>query len=139
MHSKQLNTEVGSLLSSFWLFSVFKKNQEIFNQIIDTVKKRNKKKYPNKSDSFLIVHPHFDNYDDHIFIVNDFYIDKASKKGNFTIGACLLNRKFQYVGWEPNVVDENKLLNDLSDIVEEPDKEKRTLKLDAVLKNAFSY
>lgn len=119
--------------------NLIKRNQETVNEVPNTIKKKKLKNYPKKSDNFLIVHPHFDNYDDHIYIINGFYIDKASKKGNFTIGACLLNRKFKYVGWEPTIIDENRLLNALSDFIIEPDKIKRDLKLNIILKDIFSY
>lgn len=111
-----------------------KRNQETINAIPDTIKKKLKTKYPDKSEHFFIVHPHFDNYDDHIHIVNGFYIDKASKKGNFTIGACLLNRKFLFMGWEPETVDNTDIINKLTDVYNEPEQNKR----DSMLENLIN-
>lgn len=110
-----------------------KRNQETINQIPDTIKKKYKTKYPDKSEDFFIVHPHFDKYEEHIHIVNGFYIDKASRKGSFTIGACLLNRKFLYVGWEPETVDNTELVNDLTEIYNESDQGKRTSMLGKII------
>lgn len=114
-----------------------KRDQETINQIPDTIKKKYKTKYPDKKEDFLIVHPHYDLYDEHILIVNGFYIDKASKKGNFTIGACLLNRKFLIVGWEPQIVDDADLMNNFSDYIEETNFHKRVQKLDQIKRDLF--
>ncbi|WP_278352426.1 AAA family ATPase [Chryseobacterium gleum] len=114
-----------------------KRDQETINQIPDTIKKKYKTKYPDKSEDFHIVHPHFDKYDDHILIVNGYYIDKASKKGNFTIGACLLNRKFLFVGWEPTVVQDSELVNDFSEFIDEQDLTKRSSKLESIKRKLF--
>lgn len=112
-----------------------KRSQETINQIPDTIKKKYKTKYPDKSEDFLIVHPHYDIYDDHIHIENGFYIDKASKKGSFTIGACLLNRKFLYVGWEPQTVDNSELINNLMKVCNEVNHDKRTNMLEKLINN----
>jgi uncharacterized protein (TIGR02646 family) len=114
-----------------------KRDQETVNQIPDTIKNKYKTKYPDKSEDFFIVHPHLDKYDDHIFIVNGFYIDKGSKKGSFTIGACLLNRKFLIVGWEPNVVDDAELVKEFTEYIDEKDFHKRVKKLDKIKRDLF--
>ena len=99
-----------------------KRDQETLNIIPDTIKTKLKTKYPDKTEHFYIVHPHFDIYDDHIHIENGFYIDKASRKGSFTIGACLLNRKFLFMGWEPQTVDNTELLDKVTAVFNESDK-----------------
>jgi uncharacterized protein (TIGR02646 family) len=114
-----------------------KNDQETIKQVPDPIKKKYKQRYPNKSDDFFIVHPHFDKYDDHIIIINGYYIDKASKKGNFTIGACLLNRKFRIMGWEPSIVDDTELINDFTDYVNEPNFHKRVAKLEKIKTDLF--
>lgn len=114
-----------------------KRDQETINQIPDTIKKKYKSKYPDKSEDFYIVHPHFDKYDDHILIINGYYIDKGSKKGNFTIGACLLNRKLLIAGWEPQVVDDTDLINEFSEYISETDFHKRVKKLDKIKRDLF--
>ncbi|MGS0536282.1 HNH endonuclease [Pseudoalteromonas sp. SaAl2] len=62
-------------------------------------------RYPRASSGFKIVHPHFDNYEDHIDISRDnWYIDRTSK-GHFTIGVCKLNQRSADYGIdEPNEV-----------------------------------
>lgn len=96
-----------------------KRNQETIRETPDTIKNTYKTKYPDKSEDFHIVHPHYDDYDKHIQVINGYYIDKDSKKGNFTIGACRLNRKLSIIGWEPEVVEEEELMNDFETYKEE--------------------
>lgn len=96
-----------------------KREQEVMKQIPDTIKKKYKTKYPDKREDFFIVHPHFDDYDEHILIINGMYVDNDSKKGNFTIGACRLNRKLSVTGWEPEVIEETELMEDFSSYIDE--------------------
>lgn len=74
-----------------------KKNQEVMNEVPNTVaplsKGNTRKKYPKASSSFLIIHPHFDDWDNHILKFGHQYTDR-SPKGAFTIMACKLNRFF---------------------------------------------
>ncbi|MDV3493303.1 hypothetical protein CMT25_19115 [Elizabethkingia anophelis] len=114
-----------------------KRNQETIGTMPDTIKKKHKRNYPNKSEDFYIVHPHFDNYEDHIIIVNGLYIDKDSKKGNFTIGACRLNRRLGLVGWEPEVVDESDLISDFSDFISEKSNTKKFKLLEKIKRKLF--
>ncbi|QUM90198.1 hypothetical protein HWV03_16015 [Moritella sp. 36] len=52
-----------------------------------------RKKYPRSSSGFSIIHPHFDDYEEHIEIYyRKWYID-LTPKGHFTIGACKLNQR----------------------------------------------
>lgn len=92
-----------------------KRNQETLGEIPETMKNASgRKQYPRSSGAFLIVHPHYDNWDEHILNFNDLYVDK-SEKGHFTIGACKLNRKLHKFGWEESVLtddDINKLMTD---------------------------
>ncbi|MDC8012915.1 HNH endonuclease [Tahibacter soli] len=77
-----------------------KREQEVHQQEPDTISgQKERKRYPRAGSAFLIVHPHFDTYDDHIEIFGQFYVDK-SDKGHFTIGACKLNRKMRMFGWD---------------------------------------
>ncbi|AUM69205.1 HNH endonuclease domain-containing protein [Pseudomonas fluorescens] len=77
--------------------NIIKRDQETFNTIPNTVKPlqedRERKTYPRSSSAFLIVHPHFDNWDDHIQKFGIRYTD-ITEKGAFTISACRLNRFF---------------------------------------------
>ena len=53
--------------------------------------------YPNNSNLFRIVHPHFDKYDEHIVKCERLYVE-CSDKGGYTIYACNLNRFFRRFG-----------------------------------------
>lgn len=72
--------------------------------------KRDAKLYPRSEGAFLIVHPHFDDWDEHIAIFGKLFVD-LSDKGNFTIGACTLNRRLRKFGWEAVIVSEADLRN----------------------------
>lgn len=78
-----------------------KREQEVLKTVPDTIKNgATRKKYPRSISAFLIVQPHFDEYDKHIVVVNKtYYLDKT-KVGHFTIGACVLNRRLRAFGWE---------------------------------------
>lgn len=47
--------------------------------------------YPSTSDAFLVVHPHFDEWSDHI-LRDDLTYAAFTDKGKWTIEACRLNR-----------------------------------------------
>ena len=86
-----------------------KRAQETQAQIPDTLTKGDAAKlYPRSSNAFLIVHPHFDEWADHIIKFGELYVD-LSDKGSFTIGTCVLNRKLRTFGWEAIVTDEASL------------------------------
>jgi 5-methylcytosine-specific restriction endonuclease McrA len=86
-----------------------KRSQETEATIPDTLTNGGKAKlYPRSSKAFLIVHPHFDVWDDHVIKFGKLYVD-LSDKGAFTIGACVLNRELRKFGWEVVVTDEAAL------------------------------
>lgn len=115
-----------------------KKDQETLGEIPETMKNAaGRKRYPTSSNAFKLVHPHFDDYDDHILIINGCYIDKGSKKGNFTIGACNLNRKLAVFGWEPEIVDDEKITTEMNSYIDETDPEKRKKHLGNIKKQLF--
>ncbi|MCS0024059.1 HNH endonuclease [Vibrio antiquarius] len=59
-----------------------------------------KNNYPKKPSQYLIVHPHFDNYDDYLIAVKPglFYYPLESK-GRKTIEVCGLNRFYEFAGF----------------------------------------
>jgi len=60
---------------------------------------------PRTSSAFLIIHPHFDRYEDHIHRINMVYLPK-SKKGKKTIFVCDLLRFAQnFIDWENSAAD----------------------------------
>jgi hypothetical protein len=91
--------------------NVIKREQETLNTIPDTITLINgnqRKFYPKTSAGFKIIHPHFDDYEKHILMVNGWYIDRTDK-GAFTIGACRLNRKLREFGWEEIIYSKEDL------------------------------
>lgn len=56
------------------------------------VGKQVKSRYPVESGSFSIIHPHYDNYSEHINIVEQFLYAPLSEKGTETIRTCKLHR-----------------------------------------------
>jgi len=48
--------------------------------------------YPTDKAGFLIINPYFDNYDDHLEIIDDIFICAKSTKGTKTIEICKLDR-----------------------------------------------
>ncbi|MNK85572.1 hypothetical protein D3C87_1054570 [compost metagenome] len=116
-----------------------KKNQETIGEIPETIiNASTRKQYPTSSNAFKIVHPHYDHYDDHILIINGFYVDKSSKKGNFTIGACNLNRKLGLLGWEPEITNDADLVSEMNSYIEEKETLKRHKHLNNIKKQLFN-
>lgn len=93
-----------------------KQNKEVEDNIIKRKKPYNS--YPRSSESFLIVHPHFDNYDDHIFKCDDIYID-LTPKGSYTMYICKLNRKIHKFGIEPILLSKSALFDLFNEIMSE--------------------
>ncbi|PKH04285.1 HNH endonuclease [Psychromonas sp. MB-3u-54] len=57
-------------------------------------------RYPAHSNSFLFVHPHFDNYNDNILVIRPGFLYVAkTDKGNQTINICGLNRFYSSAGF----------------------------------------
>ncbi len=116
-----------------------KREQETLGIIPDTFSSNKKKKlYPRASSAFKIVHPHIDDYDEHILIVNGLYVDKGSKKGNFTIGACNLNRRLAEFGYDPEIIDEDNLIDDMNNFIDEKDSVKRAKTLNKIKNELFN-
>lgn len=63
------------------------------------------KTYPRSTRRFKIVHPHIDEYAEHIVRAGIFYIDKTPK-GHFTIGICKLNMATHRFGHDEGVLDD---------------------------------
>lgn len=80
----------------------------------------NIQRYPRSSKAFMIVHPHFDKWEDHIERFGNLYAD-LSDKGLFTMGACTLNRKLREFGWEAVVASESDVKRICKEISETTD------------------
>jgi len=86
-----------------------KRNQEVLNELPIVTIKSKIKNYPRSSNAFKIVHPHFDNYDEHLLIINGFYFDKSTK-GGYTIVFCNLNRRLHKLGYENPIFSDIQLM-----------------------------
>lgn len=93
-----------------------KRNKTVEDNVFS--KKKIVKNYPRSSEAFLIYHPHFDNYDDHIFKCGDIYID-LSPKGSYTIHICKLNNKLHKFGIEPILLSKSELFDLFNSIMSE--------------------
>lgn len=78
------------------------------------------KRYPRYSNAFLIVHPHFDIWEDHIVQFGKLYAD-LTEKGLFTIGACTLNRALRKFGWEAIITSEDETRRLMQEILSATD------------------
>jgi len=79
-----------------------KREKEVADKLEGTFTK-NPKVYPRSSSAFLIYHPHFDNYEDHILQVDGYYVDLSDKGAN-TIKMCTLNRRLREFGYDPSLM-----------------------------------
>ncbi|RBP83570.1 hypothetical protein EBI01_07490 [Marinomonas rhizomae] len=76
----------------------------------------NPQRYPTSQNTFKIVHPHFDIYEEHLIKEGLFYRD-LTPKGHFTIGICKLNQRSANYGREPEALDDSSL-HDIFNIFE---------------------
>ncbi|PVZ82769.1 hypothetical protein C9426_28515 [Serratia sp. S1B] len=79
-----------------------KRERDIANPTDSTLKKE-PKLYPRSSNAFIIYHPHFDDYDEHIAHIDGYYFDKTDKGAN-TIRMCVLNRKLRDFGYHKSII-----------------------------------
>lgn len=82
-----------------------------------------KKRYPDKG--FTIVHPHFDDYQEHIktIRVGLFYFPRT-KKGEKTIYVCELNRFYSYANFDDNLDDLDDMIVTLANALRETENDK---------------
>ncbi|MGV6945270.1 HNH endonuclease [Sphingobacterium kyonggiense] len=97
-----------------------KRSQEILNDVPDVTNNTRIRRYPRTSGAFKIVHPHFDNYSEHLLIINGFYFDKSTK-GGYTIVFCNLNRKLHKLGYENPEFSDIELMEVMQTYISETD------------------
>lgn len=79
---------------------------------------KRRKKYPNRSEDFRLVHPHFDTYKVHIYRNDMVYLGKTPK-GKATIYACdLLRFAEKYIDW-PNVISDVRFEDEVEEVLKE--------------------
>lgn len=88
--------------------NIIKRAQEVVDAIETVNAPEGRARYPRASRAFNIVHPHIDEYDDHIKKLGRIYIDKTMK-GHFTIGCCKLNRFYHQFDIEDEFIDDVQL------------------------------
>lgn len=70
------------------------------------LKNQRRKTYPKKSSDFTIIHPHYDNFSDNIFVLGEFIYVGKTEKGKKTIYQCDLLRYAQnYIDWTTSISD----------------------------------
>lgn len=88
-------------------------NKEKSNKVVTT--SNAKSRYPLKSTQFLIIHPHYDIYEEFLVAIEPgvFYFPKH-QKGRNTIEICGLNRFYEFAGYgkDSNILEKIKLLTD---------------------------
>lgn len=66
--------------------------------------------YPSQRNQYLIVHPHFDNYEDHILVIREgFYYIVVGPKGSKTMNVCDLNRFYEFAGYGNDVDNDDEI------------------------------
>ncbi|NYT40770.1 hypothetical protein HZY97_08380 [Sphingomonas sp. R-74633] len=70
------------------------KDCNIAKSVKGVLKNKDRKTFPSKSTDYIIVHPHFDEYDDHIHWIGPvvYAAPSDSRKGSITIEMCDLTR-----------------------------------------------
>lgn len=98
-------------------------------------------RYP--KNGYLIVHPHFDNYHEHIIAIRVglFYFPRTAK-GEKTIYTCELNRFYSYASFDDNLDDLDDLIVQLTGVLLNTDNEntKKTIRAqirDIVIRQAL--
>ena len=93
-----------------------------------------KRKYPDRPDRFTIVHPHYDEYSDHIEIVmNRIYFSKTSK-GSLTVYLCKLERfSGDHLGVNRKYAEMGEILQLASELLAANDDVTRKAKIDTIL------
>jgi hypothetical protein len=64
--------------------------------------------YPERGEAYVIIHPHFDQYEDHIAIHAGRLYQPKSDKGSATVVMCnLLRYSYKHVGWDAGLADDD--------------------------------
>lgn len=112
--------------------NTIKRDQEVLNEVPETVNNPDGRvRYPTVSSAFKIVHPHFDDYQLHIIKRGKVYVDRTPK-GQFTISACKLNRFFHQFGFEEDFVDDDVLIDLMTNFIQSGTTHERKVVLDAL-------
>ncbi|GKV92860.1 HNH endonuclease [Pectobacterium aroidearum] len=95
-----------------------KRAQEVVNEEHEVLNNPNIARYPRTSGAFVIVHPHFDDWYEHIHKVGArIYIDRTMKGIN-TMKVCKLNRFFHRFGVSDEYINDGELTALMSEYIE---------------------
>lgn len=112
--------------------NTIKRDQEVLSEIPETINNpEGRVSYPRSSGAFKIVHPHFDNYEDHIIKRGKAYIDRTDK-GVFTISACKLNRFFHKFGFDDDFINDDTLITLMNSFIHSKSTRKRNEALESL-------
>jgi 5-methylcytosine-specific restriction endonuclease McrA len=101
---------------------------------VEVLVNKTRKTYPKKSDDFKIVHPHFDEHEEHISIHIGHIYKPKSDKGKFTIIHCnLLRFSYGHFGYDPNLASKPKLVEKITEFVSEADESRQEDLLQTIL------
>lgn len=86
----------------------------------NVLKDPNRKKFPNKSEDYIIAHPHFDDMEAHIKLMpNSLFFLPRTEKGRKTVEICgLLRFVYRYADYGIASTDLKKHLHHLSDLLQ---------------------
>ncbi len=95
-----------------------------------------KKEYPTEPEKYIIFHPHFDVYEEHIAIYLDNVYSPKSPKGQKTIEMCdLLRFAYKEVGWDEAIANTPELLEIAEKLLsEENDELRKMLEMELMMK-----
>ena len=89
------------------------------NNVLKNIKR---KRFPKKSEDYIIVHPHFDVYDEHIKIITNQIYLPIDKKGTNTIEICgLLRFAYQFSNYGTTTIDLKRKMVELTQALQSTD------------------
>lgn len=69
-------------------------------------------RYPRRSEAFVLIHPHYDTFEEHIAIHFERIYQAKTSKGAETIYICnLLRYSYEGLGWDAELCDDELLLD----------------------------
>jgi len=92
------------------------------------------RRYPKRSEAFIIVHPHYDNLDDHVAVILNRFFFPKTEKGENTIRICRLTRyAYEFLYWDSGLGDDNLLMELFQELMSAGDETTRKLKIFEIL------
>jgi len=87
-------------------------------------------RYPEDGSFFKIIHPHFDEYSDHILVFSEKFYQAKTRKGEETIAICGLGRfSYAYANWDEGLAGNDAIIRTLDALMNAADDEERLQRL----------